>query len=211
MRRITEDEGSRSHWLRSPLAIATVALLLVAAGIGVGVAIGRRYAEAPAFRPAGGAPSPAPGGATAAIMPELDLRVLRQAVAREDAPIPSVLRLAHAALDQGRLDEARQAYARVLAREPQNVEAVTHLGAALFQEGRVDEALGRVEEALRIDPRYIHAHWDRTQYLFHGKRDFPAAVKAAEAFLKIVPDGPDADNVRALLAEARQRAGQGKR
>ena len=83
------------------------------------------------------------------------------------------------------------------------------MGGVLYQEGRVDEALAKVEEALRIDPRYIHAHWDRTQYLFYGKRDFAAAVKAAEAFLEVVPQGPDADNVRKLMAEARQQAGKG--
>jgi regulator of sirC expression with transglutaminase-like and TPR domain len=74
-----------------------------------------------------------------------------------------------------------------------------------YQEGNVDDALAKVEEALRIDPTYIHALWDRTQYLFYGKRDFPAAVKAAEAFLKVVPEGPDADNVRKLMAEARRQ------
>ena len=110
------------------------------------------------------------------------------------------------ALDQGRLDEARRVYARVLAREPKNVEAITHVGSVLYAEGNVDAALAKVEEALRLEPRYLHALWDRTQYLFHGKRDYAAAVKAAEAFLAVVPSGPDADNVRKLLAEARQKA-----
>jgi hypothetical protein len=59
-----------------------------------------------------------------------------------------------------------------------------------------------VDEALRIDPAYVHAHWDRTQYLFYGKRDFSATVKAAEAFLQVLPKGPDADSVRRLMGEA---------
>ncbi|HTI54228.1 MAG TPA: tetratricopeptide repeat protein [Verrucomicrobiae bacterium] len=105
-------------------------------------------------------------------------------------------------MDQGRLAEARDVYGRVLAREPRNAEAITHLGAVAYQEGRVDEALAKVEEALRIDPGYIHAHWDRTQYLFYGKRDFPGVVKAGEAFLRVLPQGADADNVRRLMAEA---------
>ena len=83
------------------------------------------------------------------------------------------------------------------------MEAITHLGAVAYQEGRVDEALAKVEEALRIDPGYIHAHWDRTQYLFYGKRDFPGVVKAGEAFLRVLPKGADADNVRRLMGEAR--------
>ena len=134
---------------------------------------------------------------------------LGQRAAREDAPISSLLQLAHVALDQGRLDEARRVYERVLAREPRNAEAITHIGAVLFQEGSVDEALAKVEEALRLDPRYIHAHWDRTQYLFYGKRDFPATIKAAEAFLDVVPQGPDADSVRKLMAEALQQGAKG--
>jgi len=139
-------------------------------------------------------------------MSDIELGALRQAAAREDTPIAGLLQLAHAELDQGRLDEARVVYGRVLARKPRNVEAITHLGAVLYREGRVDEALAKVEEALRIDPAYIHAHWDRTQYLFYGKRDFSAAAKAAEAFLQVLPTGPDADSVRKLMGEAQEQA-----
>jgi tetratricopeptide (TPR) repeat protein len=185
-------------------------VLLVVAGVGAGVAIGRWFtarepAGAPAFTP-GGAPAATPADAPAAAMTPTELEALRQAASREDASVQGMLQFAHVALDQGKLDEARRVYERVLAREPRNAEAITHLGAVLYQEGRLDEALAKVEEALRIDPRYVHAHWDRTQYLFHSKRDYPAAIKAAEAFLEVVPQGRDADNVRTLLAEARQQA-----
>jgi len=166
-------------WLRSPPVIAALGLLLVVAGAGAGL-LGARWL----------------GGPRGAV------------VAREDTPIPDLLRLAHVALDEGRLDEARQTYGRVLAREARNVEAITHLGAVLYQEGRVDEALAKVEEALRLDPTYIHAHWDRTQYLFHGKQDFTATVAAAEAFLRVMPQGPDADTVRGLMAKAREQDGK---
>jgi tetratricopeptide (TPR) repeat protein len=189
----------------SPMIVAIGSLLLVV-GVGAGV-VGSRWSGG---RQAVGAPVATPatpsGRGPSALMSDIELGALRLAAAREDTPIPSLLQLAHVALDQGRLDEARRVYGRVLAREARNVEAITHVGAVLYQEGRVDEALVRVEEALRIDPSYIHAHWDRTQYLFYGKRNFPAAVKAAEAFLQVVPDGPDAESVRKLMGEARERA-----
>jgi tetratricopeptide (TPR) repeat protein len=195
----------RAGWLQSPPAIVAIGLLLLVVGVGAGVAGvrwygGRQGASAPIAGPAA-----APGSGRSVLMSDIELGALRQATAREDTPIPSLLQLAHVALDQGRLEEARGVYGRVLARDARNVEAITHLGAVLYQEGRVDEALAKVEEALRIDPAYIHAHWDRTQYLFHGKRDFPAAVKAAEAFLQVLPTGPDADSVRRLMAEAREQ------
>jgi hypothetical protein len=50
---------------------------------------------------------------------------------------------------------------------------------------------------------------NRTQYLFYGKRNFPAAVTAARAFLAVVPEGPDADSVRKLMAEAQQQGATG--
>ena len=185
-------------WLGHPLVLAAGMVLLVGVGVGVGVTVARRSGGAP------GAAAPAAG--PGAVMTGIELQALRQATEREDAPLQSLLQFAHVALDQGKLDEARRAYERVLGREPKNVEAITHLGAALYAEGRVDAALAKVDEALRIDPRYIHGLWDRTQYLFVAKRDYAGAVKAAEAFLKVVPDGPDADTVKKLLAEARQKA-----
>lgn len=203
--------GPRPAWFRSPLAMGAGALLLVVVGVGAGLGVGGWFTRPRETAAPSPAPSPAPAGDPSALMTEIELRALRQVAAREDAPIQSLLQLGHVALDKGRLDEARQVYERVLAREPRNVEAITHIGGVLFQEGRVDEALAKVEAALRIDPRYIHAHWDRTQYLFYGKRDFPAAVKAARAFLAVVPDGPDADSVRKLMAEAEQQGATGTR
>jgi tetratricopeptide (TPR) repeat protein len=196
----------RAGWLHSPPVIAGIGLLLLVVGIGAGVvgsrwSVGRQAVGAPVA-----APATASGSGASVLMGDIELGALRRAAAREDAPILALLQLGHAALDQGRLDEARGVYERVLAREPRNVEAVTHLGAVHYREGRVDDALAKVEEALRIDPAYIHAHWDRTQYLFHGKRDFSATVKAAEAFLQVLPEGPDADSVRSLMGEAQARA-----
>ncbi len=205
-RRTGQPAERRAGWLQSPPVIVAIGSLLLVVGVGAGV-LGVRWLGG---RQGVGAPVAAPpaasGGGPSVLMSDIELGALRQATAREDTPIPSLLQLAHVALDQGRLDEARRVYGRVLAREARNVEAITHLGAVFYQEGRVDEALAKVEEGLRIDPAYIHAHWDRTQYLFYGKRDFPAAVKAAEAFLQVLPNGPDADSVRRLMGEAREQA-----
>lgn len=211
----SETPSAPTAWWRRPAVLAPAAVGMLVAGAGGGVALSRWYAEparsaivssAPFTMPPG-VGSPAPEAPRAAPMNPIELQALRLATTRDDAPIDSLLRLAHIDLDAGRLDTARALYDRVLAREPQNAEAITHHGSILYQEGRLDEALAKVEAALRIDPTYIHAHWDRVQYLFHGKRDLAGAVKAGEAFLKVVPDGPDADNVRRLITEARQSSG----
>jgi tetratricopeptide (TPR) repeat protein len=186
--------------------LAAISLALLVVGVGAGVIGSRWSGGGQGVGSSVAAPAAESRSAPSALVSDIELGALRQAAAREDTPIASLLQLAHVALDQGRLDEARGAYGRVLARDARNVEATTHVGAVLYQEGRIDEALAKVEEALRIDPTYIHAHWDRTQYLFHGKQDFPAAVKAADAFLKVLPEGPDADSVRKLMGEAQAQA-----
>jgi len=195
--------GGRTRWLQRPPLVAAVGVLLVIIGVGGGM-LGTRWLGGRQGSGASAAAPATPGrNGPSALMGEIELRALRQVSAAPDTPTPGLLQFAHAALDQGRLDEAREVYGRVLAREPRNAEAITHLGAVLYQEGRVVEALAKVEEALRIDPAYIHAHWDRTQYLYYGKRDFAGTIKAAEAFLQVLPSGPDAESVRRLIGEAR--------
>lgn len=180
--------------------------MLLMVGVGAGVAVGRWASNAHSVTAAAVLPAAPAGGGQPGSMDDVRFRMVQQAAQRDDAPIPTLLEFAHAALDKGRLDEARRVYERVLRRDAKNVEAITHIGSVLYEEGRVDEALAKDEEALRIDPRYIHALWDRTQYLFHAKRDWARTVQAAEAFLQVAPEGPDADNIRTLMAQARAAA-----
>lgn len=188
-------------WLRNPLALGAIGVLIVVVGVLAGILAARWNAPPPA-----GGGAPAVTAPPSAGMAPMELAALRQAAARPDAPPEALLQLAHVELDAGRLGEAQRIYERVLARDPRNAEAITHTGAVAYQEGRLDVALAKVEEALRIDPRYIHALWDRVQYL-QAKRDPPGTVRAAEAFLKVVPDGPDADSVKKILAEAQRQVG----
>lgn len=209
---VDADVPARS-WLRHPGMLAVSGVVLLAAGIGGGVAVARWLEPEPVRAGApGGAGAPgragAPGVAPAdssAVLGAIDREALRQAASRPEAPVTAVLQFAHALLDENRLDEARREYERALSREPRSAEAITHLGAVLYREGKADAALAKVDEALRIDPRYVHAHWDRTQYLFHGTRDFAGAIKAAEAFIAVAGPGPDSDTMRKLIADAREQ------
>ena len=202
-----DDDVAPTAWYRRPVVLIPGALLVLVAGIGGGVAVTKwlmpetRGAASTTSMPTSAPPADTAGSA----ITETELQALRSAAMRADAPMPSLLELGHVLLDRGRVAEARDVYQKALGREPRNAEAVTHMGAVLYHEGRLDEALAKLDEALRIDPRYIHAHWDRTQYLFHAKRDYAAAIKAAEAFIEASGPGPDAENMKKLIAEARQQ------
>lgn len=211
----TEDlrrQGRRTPagaWLGGPAGLALVATALLIAGLVVGVLLGRSTSDGPGTPGLSG--RAAPGGAPRARPVADEIEARRKEVEPSDAPTKKLLTFAHLALDEGQTPAAIWAYKRVLAREPKNVEALTHMGIVFYQGNHVDEALARLEEALALDPNYAHAHWDRAHILFHGRKDYAAAVRALEAFIALVPTGEDAERARAMLIEARTRMGGGGR
>ncbi|MBV8405517.1 MAG: tetratricopeptide repeat protein [Gammaproteobacteria bacterium] len=58
---------------------------------------------------------------------------------------------------QGRLNEARTAYAAVLTLLPRHAPAMHHLGIVALQLGDLGEAMQRFETALRLDPSFVGA------------------------------------------------------
>lgn len=182
--------------------LAIGALTLAMLGIGLGAVLGRPGAADRAVTALVARPT-SPEAGSSPVSPMLEK--LRREVETENVSTRTLLDFCHLALDEGQIAAAIWGYRRVLKREPKSVEALTHVGVILYRGNHVDEGLARIDEALRIDPGYAHAHWDRAQILFHGKKDYAAAGRALEAFLALVPTGVDATTARSLLAEARRR------
>jgi regulator of sirC expression with transglutaminase-like and TPR domain len=204
---VAEKKAERKkHWLKSPVTIAVAAILIILAGIGTGVVLGRRAPKLSGASAAGITAARTPG--TNAISPAL--QSLAKEVEREDAPIPRLLEFAHLALDQEQFVLAIPAYRRVLNRDPKNPEALTHMGLILYRANHTDRALAMIDDALRIDPKYAHAHWDRANILYATKKDLPGAAKSFETFLALIPQGQDADRARAMLAELRRSSAAAK-
>ncbi len=187
--------------------IVTAAIVLVLVGVAAGLALSRRTPE-PSQAPHSGPPPQMAGASRPGPNPQL--QSLARQLEREDAPTQKLLDFAHQALDQQQFALAIPAYRRVLAREPRNPEALTHMGLILYRANHVDQALARIDEALKADPRYAHAHWDRAHILYETKRDPTGAAKSLEAFIALVPQGPDADRARSLLAELRRSGAPAK-
>ncbi|MCX5735175.1 MAG: tetratricopeptide repeat protein [candidate division NC10 bacterium] len=119
--------------------------------------------------------------------------------------IEALLGLAHVHLDQQRLDEAEAVYRQVLSKEPKNVEAIDHLGTVMLARGQADSALRQYDQALLIQPDYIHALWDKATLLQQEKKDYPAAIRVWESFLRAVgSESKDGKTAQGFIAEARQ-------
>lgn len=118
--------------------------------------------------------------------------------------VEALLGLAHIQLDQQRLDDAESLYRQVLSLQPKNVEAITHLGTVLLGRGETAAALRQYDAALAIQPDYVHALWDKATLLQQVVQDYPAAIRAWEAFARAVgPDSQDAKTAQQFISEAR--------
>jgi tetratricopeptide (TPR) repeat protein len=207
-RRPAGSGGPRIPWTRQPAVLGLAAVGILVFGVVLGVLVTRFLTPEPS--PMAGSPDTmsgappladaGPGGPTSSGPPR---------------PIPpgvlaGMLQAAHASLDAGRYQEAIAAYKAVLARHPDNVEAMTHLGVILAQAGHADGALEAFDRALAIDPGYAHAWWDKAGVLFDQKQDYSGAITAWERFLALAPaEGPDRDQARARMQDARQRLAAG--
>ncbi|PYM90857.1 MAG: hypothetical protein DME04_20920 [Candidatus Rokuibacteriota bacterium] len=195
-----ETVGPRGSAWRHPLALGTLAVLLVAFGVALGAGVVRYTEPDPmAGQPATGSrplaalpsesPPAAPGGRV--IAPEV---------------IQGMLQAARASLAAGRYGEAIAAYQAVLKRDPKNVDAMTHLALIVAIGGgpeHADRALEAFARALAIDPNYLPALLYRGQVLYEVKKDVGGAIRSWEKFLALAPPGEDRDRVVKMIGDAR--------
>lgn len=94
-------------------------------------------------------------------------------------------------LQQGRLNEAWQAFSEVIAAAP-TMAAAWHLRAlVLLQGGRPDEAIEHLRKAIALDPRDAVAHANLASAL-RERGDYEEALAQSEAALALDPQFADA-------------------
>lgn len=114
---------------------------------------------------------------------------------------PDILQAALTALSEGRLDEARQGFERVLAAEPDHPAALHWVAVIAYQQGAAPDAiLGQIDRAIVLDGEQALFHNSRGALLYALGRD----LEAAESFHRAVQlndqDGPVWNNLgNALL------------
>lgn len=109
-----------------------------------------------------------------------------------------------AAEDDGRLDEAEEAYHRSLLAGGLHPEASFNLGNVLHAQGRTPESAQRFMMAVEIDPEYVEA-WNNLGNVLSELGRFDAALRAYARALDIEPAYADA---HFNLAETLQQLGR---
>jgi len=128
-------------------------------------------------------------------------RLLRQALEREPDALHPLLNLGICLNHLGRYQEAATSLRRVLERSPNWLTAHVHLGIALLESDEVLEA-----ESHLIRGTKAEGLERALAYLYLGKLyaqtgQIPKAVEAWSVYLQMDPHSPNAERIRALLAQ----------
>ena len=121
----------------------------------------------------------------------------------EDAPdIAARADAARAAAREGRLEEALRLAEDVLRSCATQPVAVAALGQALVDLGRFDEAIARLTAILQAGPGLAYAYYWRGK-AYGARQQTARMVDDLEAFLKLLPNAPEAPAVQQLLSALR--------
>ncbi|HEY8899509.1 MAG TPA: tetratricopeptide repeat protein [Chthoniobacterales bacterium] len=125
---------------------------------------------------------------------------LREAVRVSPDNVPLLVLFAETCLAELSVDEAVEAFQKVLAKEPQHAEARVGLARALHQAGRTSEAILRLEAFVEEQPGHAAAWLQLSRFLMaEGQRD--AAVSCYEKSLKLPGGRQDASLEQELFLQ----------
>jgi tetratricopeptide (TPR) repeat protein len=104
------------------------------------------------------------------------------------------------------MPEAVESFRQALAQNPSSVNSIMWLGMALRRNGKLDEAEAQLKRAKQLAGKPIpQAHWELALLYNHQKRNKEAADEL-ELFLKAQPDSRDAEAIRKLIKQLREKA-----
>lgn len=190
----------RSAARAAPAPIATLAIAALAAGT-IAVVVAASLPRELGDRAPGAVVTGSGGGPLGPTPAQLEAQL-----GSERRDVPTLLALADAYDREGRLKRAVSVYQEVLAIDPENVVALDALGAILLRSGEPAGALVAAERVLALRPRDAEALLLKGAALYQQAR-YGEAAAAWTRFLEVAAYDERADEVRALLADARRRAG----
>lgn len=130
---------------------------------------------------------------------------LKKALALKGADTVDLkIKLGLVTLRQSKFEAAVAAFRDATSAEPDNALAQFNLGAALLESGNLDEAETALRRAYRIEGAKIPGAQLQLGQLYFRKKDYPRAIEAFEAYLRDLPNAPNAAQVKQAVEKLRQ-------
>ena len=183
------------------LAASCMASALLGVIVGYILAGGLRQDGAGAVA-AAAAPASAPA---APIVNDSELQAYRNVLASDPKNVAAATTLGNKLYDAGRYSEAVVYYQQAFAADPRNINVSTDLGTALWYSGRPDDALAQFKKSLALDPGHAQTLFNQGIVRLDGKQDTLGAIESWETLLAKNPTYADAEKVRKMLADTRQK------
>ena len=103
-------------------------------------------------------------------------------------------------------DSAVEAAQKAVALNPTSVEAGLFLGISLRQAKKYEEAEKALKQVNKLtDGKSADAHWHLALLYAHNLKRFNDAANELELYLKFTPDSPDAEKLRKLIKQFREK------
>lgn len=108
--------------------------------------------------------------------------------------------------DTQQYNEAIRYYSDALKYDPKNPNVRTDMATAYYYLGDADRAIAEINTALQYDPKHAQSLLNLGVIKWQGKMDVDGAVAAWQKLLDTNPGFEQADQVKKMIAEARQHA-----
>jgi tetratricopeptide (TPR) repeat protein len=123
-----------------------------------------------------------------------------QAILAEDPKnLAVIIALGNAYYNSGRWKDAAVHYRRALSIDPRNSDVRTDMGTAYRNLGMFDRALAEYRTALEYDPGNQNARYNMGIVYAYDKRDYPSAIRVWEDLLRVSPNHPQSDRMKACI------------
>jgi cytochrome c-type biogenesis protein CcmH/NrfG len=201
-----QAQADRAGWVRRETAIFLSAGAL-AVGLLAGAVVGAIW-EHRLGKPRPAAP---PQEAQAPMVPpgptpeqRTALKELETRVQKDPNDVEAWVQLGDLNYDTDRPMEAIRAYEQALSLKPGNPDVITDLATMYRRVRQPQKAAELFREAHRIDPKHANSLYNLGVVLLHDLNDVKGATAAWEEYIKVVPQGPQSDRIRAMLQKFRE-------
>lgn len=132
-----------------------------------------------------------------------DIARLQEAVKAEPKNVRAWIELGNIMMDTSRFAEAIEAYQKVLDLDPKNVDVRVDMGTCYRNIGKPDIAAKEYRKALEINPNHLNGHKNLAIVLSQDLKDRLQAIKEFEKYLSLVPNAPDAAQIKQEIQRLR--------
>ncbi len=137
-----------------------------------------------------------PSGSGGAIQSMDQVKMLKDAVAKDPKNMDAWINLGNMLMDSSRFSEAADAYEKALAMDPKNVDVRVDMGTCYRNSGKPDMAVKEYLKALEMNPKHLLALKNLGIVYEYDLRDNKEAVKAFEKAIAVAPNDPDAERLK---------------